>query len=193
MKSDIFQVQEKLNREPVLVQVERLAELAGTEKKDALTLRLLAEEMLGMVEHLLPFCSGGFWMDSKDRSFELHLKVEAIVTQEKKEELLSVSAGKNAATKGILGKISGVFESMLFEKHSIDTEMGYMPPDQYVMLGGEYSHAWSLVNYKEQAEPTVQQEDWDGLERSILANYADDIVIGVHANRVEMVVKKKFA
>ena len=53
-----------------------------------------------------------------------------------------------------------------------------------------YSSAWSLNSYKEQA--SGQSEEWDELEKSIIANLADDVIVGVTGKKVEIVVVKNF-
>ena len=34
-------------------------------------------------------------------------------------------------------------------------------------------------------------EDWDELEKSIIANLADDVTVGINGDNVEMVITKK--
>ena len=41
-------------------------------------------------------------------------------------------------------------------------------------------------------EGRAPQEDWDELEKSIVANIADDVKIGIAGQDVEMVITKKF-
>ena len=43
------------------------------------------------------------------------------------------------------------------------------------------------------ADDPIAQESLEELERSIVANIADDVQVGVVANRVEMVIRKDFA
>ena len=57
---------------------------------------------------------------------------------------------------------------------------------------GGYDQVWTLNDYMLNTPPEKQKEDWDGLERSILINMADDIIIGVNSGRVEMIIKKSF-
>ena len=35
-------------------------------------------------------------------------------------------------------------------------------------------------------------EEWDELEKSVIANLADDVTVGVLNGKVDMVVRKKF-
>ena len=34
-------------------------------------------------------------------------------------------------------------------------------------------------------------EEWDELEKSIIANLADDVTVGINGNNVEMIITKK--
>ncbi|MCR5142759.1 MAG: hypothetical protein K6C68_09575 [Ruminococcus sp.] len=56
--------------------------------------------------------------------------------------------------------------------------------------------AWSLMNYinafDREEEKQNRSEAWDELEKSIIANLADDVVVGVLNGKVDIVVKKKF-
>ena len=45
----------------------------GLTGKEALRVRLLAEEMLGMFRQITGKMEASFWLESEDRNFELHL------------------------------------------------------------------------------------------------------------------------
>ena len=56
---------------------------------------------------------------------------------------------------------------------------------------------WSMQKYKatveqEKSEDAAAQEEWDELEKSIVANIADEITIAIRGSEVEMTVYKKF-
>ena len=63
--------------------------------------------------------------------------------------------------------------------------------------GVEYSvgispvYSWSLNKYRDVVKKE-NQEDWDELEKSIIANLADDIIVGVKGKQANIVVVKKF-
>ena len=38
-----------------------------------------------------------------------------------------------------------------------------------------------------------QSEAWDGLEKSVLASVADDVIVGVKGKQADIVIVKKFA
>ncbi|MBQ7570075.1 MAG: hypothetical protein IJT22_04015, partial [Synergistaceae bacterium] len=57
-------------------------------------------------------------------------------------------------------------------------------------------YSWSMSKYKNQVKDNKNnlawEEAWDELEKSIIANIADDIQVGVNASQVEIVVIKEF-
>ncbi|MBQ9604811.1 MAG: hypothetical protein IJR45_05285, partial [Firmicutes bacterium] len=136
---------------------------------------------------------GEFWIESKGKAFELHLSASLNdIFSADREKILSISSsGKNSAAKGIMGKVRSVFETML-----IDYVVAYNETyDTYYTMGmitdapPYYSAAWSLIQYKE-AEKS--EDEWDELEKSIIANLADDVVVGFKGKQVDIIVKKDF-
>ena len=57
---------------------------------------------------------------------------------------------------------------------------------------GKKNAFWHEVTfYKKKGFPTLEQAKQD-LEKSIVANLADDIVVGVKGDRIELVITKRF-
>ena len=207
MKSNICTLNKDLTcLKTVLSEVEKVTAYNGLEGKKALRLRLLAEELCGMLPGLVENFSGKFWAENDDNNYELHVELKADdMSIELRDELISVSkSGKNAAAKGIMGKIRAIAETMLLSVSdpSIPTpggefydcngyNMGFGYMDATVMYETGYVYTWSLYNYKT-AVSENQDEAYDELERSIVAKLADDIIVGVRGKNVEIVVKKAF-
>ena len=60
-------------------------------------------------------------------------------------------------------------------------------------IGSASAGIWLFSRYKTALqEGRGPQEDWDELEKSIVANVADEIEIGIKDNTVEMIIYKKF-
>ena len=206
MKSNICKLNKDLTcLEAVLSEVEKVTAYNGLEDKKALRLRLLAEELCGMLPGLIENFSGDFWAENDGDNYELHVELKAEdMSIELRDELISVSkSGKNAAAKGIMGKIRAVAETMLltacdptlsvpagefYDYNSYNMGLGYIDPTIAVETG--YAYSWSLYNYKSAVEE--KEDEYAELERSIVAKLADDIVVGVRGNNVEIVVKKSF-
>ena len=207
MKSNICKLNEDLTcLEAVLTEVEKVTTYNGLEDKKALRLRLLAEELCGMLPGLIENFSGDFWAESDGNNYELHVELKADdINADLREELISVSkSGKNAAAKGIMGKIRAVAETMLiaasdpalqtipvgefYDHHGYNMNFGYIDQATADEIGCIYT--WSLHNYKTAVEE--KEDEYAELERSIVAKLADDIIVGVRGNNVEIVVKKSF-
>ena len=208
MKSNICKLNKDLTcLKAVLCEVEKVTAYNNLESKKALRLRLLAEELCGMLPGLVEKFSGEFWAENDGENYELHVELKADdMTFDLRDELISVSkSGKNAAAKGIMGKIRAVAETMLLaafdpalpppppDEEFCDSEgynMGIGYVDPIISYETGYVYSWSLFSYKS----AVQEEDdaYSELERSIVAKLADDIVVGVRGKNVEIVVKKAF-
>ena len=207
MKSNICKLNEDLNcLKAVLSEVEKVTTYNGLEDKKALRLRLLAEELCGMLPGLVENFSGEFWAENEGDNYELHVELKADdMSIDLRDELISVSkSGKNAAAKGIMGKIRAVAETMLiaasdpalqtipvgefYDHHGYNMGFGYIDPTIAVETG--YIYSWSLFNYKTAVEE--KKDEYAELERSIVAKLADDIIVGVRGKNVEIVVKKSF-
>lgn len=202
MKSDIVHVSSKGDGfDEALRQTEATAVYRSLPKKDAIHLRLLTEEMMGLLKALTGEHRAEFRIESEGNAFRLHLTTQAEMNGEMRKGLLSVSSsGENASATGILGKLRDLYERM------IEPADGTIPP---IYLSG-----WiSGDNLPVSASETILQtsalnahstwsmrrcigngpnEDWDGLEKSIIANIADDVEIGIIGNTVEMTVLKTF-
>ena len=207
MKSNICKLTEDLTcLETVLSEVEKVTKYNGLEDKKALRLRLLAEELCGMLPGLVENFRGIFWAENDEDKYELHVELKAEgMSLDLRDELISVSkSGKNAAAKGIMGKIRAVAETMLlvasdpelsvpteeyYDYHGYNMGFGYIDPAIANETG--YVCSWSLYSYKTAVEDK-ENDAYAELERSIVAKLADDIIVGVRGNNVEIVVKKSF-
>ena len=209
MKSNICKLNEDLTcLGTVLAEVEKVTAYNGLEGKKALRLRLLAEELCGMLPGLIQNFSGEFWAENDGANYELHVELKADdMNIDLRDQLISVSkSGKNAAAKGVMGKIRAVAETMLlaaadptiqiplstgefYDYNGFNMGFGYVDPVIYCETG--YIYSWSLVNYKTAVEEK-EEDAYAELERSIVAKLADDIIVGVRGKNVEIVVKKSF-
>jgi hypothetical protein len=56
----------------------------------------------------------------------------------------------------------------------------------------DYAYLWSLDQYRSTVDRSERAEEWDELEKSVIASVADDVVVGVKGKRADIVVMKKF-
>ena len=108
MKTDVIVIySDGSEMEEALVQAEKTAQYKGLSHKAALHLRLLTEEMLGMMRSITGNVKGRFWIEDEKGAFQLHLKVKTFVDFEKREQLLKAStSGKNEAARERSGHFS---------------------------------------------------------------------------------------
>ena len=94
---------------------------------------------------------------------------------------------KNAAAKGIMGKIRDVVENLLYPENSMYSAsfISYQL-ETAVLLNDQ----WTLNRYKDAERNNA--EPWDELEKSIIAHLADDVLVSVKGNNVVIEIVKNF-
>ena len=199
MKSDVIHVTSTGGGVAEAVkQTELVAAFKSLSKTDSIHLLLLTEEMMGMMKALTGEQEADFWIDDDNNTFKLHLKAETPMNTEMRKNLLSAStSGENIAAKGVMGKIRDLFNRL------VEPTEGSVPSEYATGWSSEglstYQAAsvarntamagvWSLNKYKESQN---SGEKWDELEKSIIANIADEVEIGITEGTVEMIVYKK--
>ncbi len=202
MKTDICAISsDRSTLEAIFREVEKSAAYNALPKKQSLQLRLLAEELVGMLPELLEVGGGRFWIENQGNDFELHASIlaEGLSVFDKNRILAVSTSGRNAAAKGIVNKIKLVAAGMLdgyleISKTTGNDYYGFytMGTDVSYINYGEWSNAWSLRSYRESAGGNKDAEEWDELEKSIIANLADDVIVGVLGQKVDIIVKKRF-
>ena len=175
-------------------QAEAVAAFKGLPRKESLRLMLLTEEMMGLLRGLTGEVDALFYIDDEDNDFRLHLITDTAMNSEKRKKLMDASTSHtNEAAVGFTGKLRSFFERAFEPLDSsglpfMDAGMS-APDDDLTGLAMTY---WSLNNYREHYAVKKDTEEWDELERSIVAKVADEIRIGIKGSRVEMTIYKKF-
>lgn len=196
MKSNICIIKKGgIGLDSILSEVEKVTSYNALSEKESLRLRLLAEELTGMLPELVKKFDGIFWVENDANKYELHveLSVEGM-SKEEKQTLIDVSASKkNASAVGFMGKIRDIAENMLLISDdpnvTIAAAHGYLY-DYGVDLN--YTYAWTLDSYSAKYKAEKKDEEWDELERSIVAKLADDVIVGVKGSKVDIIIKKEF-
>ena len=191
------------NMNAALDLTEKTAKSMGLSSRDTLRLRLLAEEMMSMVRAITGSFTAEYWLEHEGTSCKLVLSAKSELDYGKRSEFLSVSTtGKNTAKVGLMEKIRGVFEAGLYgmeQSFAAQAEYGvgmygtgFMGLADAVMTEAIYS--WSMQKYRNEVESkrTEYPDVWDELEKSIIANLADEVSVGVTKSGVELIVQKKF-
>ena len=194
MKTDTIVISsEGNNMAAALSQIDKISVYKELSSKNAITLRLLTEEVLAMMRAIAGNVNGEFWIEDQDDVYELHLLVRTLVDDKIRGQLLAASSsGKNEATRGFMGKIRSFFEPS-----------SGVPMFSAGFAGGApqmpESYTWSMEDYRDQLrqhrelEQRNSQEEWDELERSVVAKVADDVKVSIRGRNVEMTIIKRLA
>jgi hypothetical protein len=194
MKSNVCKI-EKGTRDldAILKESERVAEYNGLSHKQSLQLRLLCEEIDGMLPNIIDDFEGELWIDFEDGVCKINVSIKIPeINSDKKEELIGIAKNKkNAAAVGIVGKIRDVVENIFLyddkiEHFALGLATGYSE-------GVDYAYLWRLEEYRSTVKKEEQAEAWDELEKSVIASVADDVIVGVKGKCAEVVIIKRFA
>lgn len=188
MKTDVIRISnDGSGMEEALAQAEKVAQYKNLQPKDTRHLRLLAEEMLGMMRSITGEREGCFWIEDQDNEYQLHLQVETMMDFVKQENLLAVStSGKNEAAKGFMGRIRAFFNPMDWANAPVPVSAESMNP----------VYSWSMSSYRQMVREGMEQEQegaaeaWDELEKSVVSKIADDVKVRIEGRKVEMIILK---
>jgi hypothetical protein len=199
MKSDVCKI-EKGTRDldAILKESEKVAAYNGLSHKQALQLRLLCEEIDGMLPNIIDDFEGELWIDFEDGVCKVNVSIQIPeFNTSKKEELIGLAKNKkNAAAVGIVGKIRDLIENfILFNKdnkpyYPIVTDLN---SGTGFSEGVDYSYLWSLEQYRSNVKDSEAKDEWDELEKSVIASVADDVIVGVKGNHADITIVKRFA
>ena len=180
----------------ILAESEKVARYIGLDRKEAMKLRLICEEVDGLLPNITDEFEGDFWIDYEDGVCKVNVSIRIPeFNATKKKELISLANDKrNAAAVGIIGKIRNAIENFFLSEGSTDaldassitfhTATGYSE-------GVDYSYLWSLQQYKDTMEKD-ETETWDELEKSVITSVADDIIVSIRGNSADIVIVKRF-
>lgn len=203
MKSNVCKIENGTkDLAAILRESERVAVYNELTHKQALHLRLICEEIDGMLPNIIDDFSGDFWIEFEDGVCKVNVSLRFDeFNAEKKKGLVAVAKNKkNAAATGVVGKIRSAIENVFLTEGSsgdVSPESQYLVTEYYdsadYYSGMDYARLWSLTNYKSTVSKEEKKEEWDELEKSVIASVADDVIVGVKGKRADIIVVKKFA
>jgi hypothetical protein len=199
MKSNVCKIENGTrDLNAILAESERVAAYNGLSDKQALQLRLLCEEIDGMLPYLIDDFTGTFWIDYEDGVCKVNVSIRIPeFNSEKKAELIGVAKSKsNAAAVGIVGKIRNAIEDFFLsgeENDAFDLPSGSFGLATGYSEGVDYAYLWRLEEYRSNVKKEEKAEAWDELEKSVISSIADDVIVGVKGKCAEIVIVKKFA
>ena len=199
MKSNVCKIEQgSKDLVSILKESEKVAVYNELTHKQTLQLRLICEEVDGMLPKIIEDFDGDFWIEFENGVCKVKVSIVlAEFTADKKKELIGISKNKkNAAVTGIAGKIRSAVENIFLDEENLQHYA--MSSDAFRMATGygedvNYSYYWSLEQYKNNVRKEEKTEAWDELEKSVIASIADDVVVGVKGKRAEIIITKKFA
>ena len=199
MKSNVCKIENGTkDLEAILRESERVAEYNGLTHKQTLQLRLLCEEIDGMLPNIIDDFDGDLWIEYESGVCKVNVSIQIpAFNTSKKEELINIAKNKkNAAAVGIVGKIRSAIENFflseeLADAFSASSAVYGMATDYSGYV--DYSYIWSLEQYRNTVKKEERTEAWDELEKSVIACVADDVIVGVKGNRADIIIVKNFA
>jgi len=171
-----------------LQEADRFAKETGLTDKQALQFRLLAEELLGVVNGAAKVRDGSFVMEWEDGAYRLCLSARTFPIGEVAQRKLldASSSGENDLHQGLAGKLRMVAD--WYAKGGNRSGHG----DVGGGFSDDPSEEWSLARLRNQQAREKKAQKWDALETSILNHLADDVRVGLRREKVSITVLKKF-
>lgn len=205
MKTDVIEISSNGDgMAEALRQTEKAASFRGLSGKEAVRLRLLSEEMMGMLRTIVGGGESRFWIESEGKRFTLHLTTDARMNADMREELLKTStSGKNEAVRGFMSRVRDIVTRVTEPDGAGVSPLEYgfsyidVPSFDDASLGVTthgLMYGWSMSAYKDAVAAHREEEPdkWDELEKSITARLADEIKISIRGSAVELVIEKAF-
>ena len=199
MKSNVCRIENGTrDLDAIFKECEKVAEYNGLNHKQALGLRLLCEEMDGMLPNIIEDFDGELWIEFEDGVCKVNISIQIPeFNVEKKEELIGIAKNKkNAAAVGIVGKIRDSIENFFLDEESMEAlvlSSGTFSLGTGYSEGVDYAYIWRLDEYRSTVKKEEQTEAWDELEKSVIASAADDVIVGVKGRKADIIIVKKFA
>ena len=176
------------------------------DKRSTLRLSLLVEETLGMVKAMVDEFYGQLWFVGEGKRCEIHFQATTDMDADKKQELLSVSrTGKNALARGFMAMLGDFISGTMHGFGSVMDAYGQQTlrygivhtPGVNMVTPDGLVPIWTLQSYRDDLERErgadgEAESAWDELEKSIVARLADDVIVGVKGDRIELVIVKEF-
>ena len=199
MKSNVCKIENGTkDLAAILKESEKVAVYNELTHKQALQLRLICEEIDGMLPNIIDDFSGDFWIDFEDGVCKVNVSIRIPeFNTEKKGKLIGISKDKkNSAVAGIVGKIRDAIENLFLDDamtDGFDTSASFFHFSTGFSDGVDYSYLWRLNDYRYSVKKEEKADAWDELEKSVIASVADDVIVGIKGKCADIIVVKNFA
>ena len=177
MKTDVITIT-NLGKgcDEAVAQVEKVAVYNNLNPKEKIQLQLLTEEMMALARSITGEMTANFWIENDKHHYELHLKTHTLMDAEKRGLLiLSSSNRKNEAANTFLGKIRNMIEEHILPEADFNKEFEF-----------------SSTMLSDLPMNGLVENEWDGLERSVLLKTSDEVKVSIKGGNVEIIVIKNY-
>ncbi len=188
----------------VYEQVDAVIDSLKLYKTDALHMKLLFEETIGMIKAITEDFTALVWAERYNDECWLRLMGKTKMNIDKRLDLMSVSSsGENALAVGFMGKIKDIVETGMLTYDGVSKLQqkynGYgFDCDGPVKTIGPSTNptsysgfVWTMDEYKQDLNNDKSLEAkgyWDELEKSIVASIAKNVIVGIDKNQIEMAI-----
>ncbi|MBR6386556.1 MAG: hypothetical protein IKS03_10635 [Ruminococcus sp.] len=208
MKTDIIKVDSNLNgSDNAISAMEKFLVYHDISGKNAMHLNLLTEETISMIHGIMDDFSGFFHIESEETETGLVCRICVSVPKpvdcEQEMQFISVSSdGRNMNAKGIMGKIREFIRLTVQPPPKKERNAQSQLINAWWNTGVSRnsltdtivsdSAIWSLQTYRQNVSEQKEKNDeaWDELEKSIIANIADEVKVRLKADATEVIVEK---
>ena len=155
MKSNVCKIEKgTADLGAILAESEKVAAYIGLDHKQAMKLRLICEEIDGLLPNITDEFEGDFWIEHEDGACKVNVSITVPeFNAAKKKELIALAKdNKNAAAAGIVGKIRNAIENFFLSEGStnaLDTSSITFHTATGYSEGVDYSYLWTLQQYKD--------------------------------------------
>lgn len=160
-----------------LEETNKVAAYMGLSVQDAQSQMLMMEEVLSLARSVIGDTQARFWIETEGQRIDLRLATEAVLSKEMRYKLIhSSTSQKNEDAKSVFGKLRDSIEQSL--------------------AGSETTYADEVIPQdlrNDVPNYVVTDPEWDGLERKLLRNMADDIKIAIRGRQVDITVSKNLS
>ena len=208
ISNQIYLNSEESILEAAYKKVDGCVESVNLSGKDKLRVKLLLEETIGMFEEMTGEFTALMWIEKYDGQCAIRLVGNTKIDADKKYDLLSMStSGENALVHGFMGKVKDIIQTGILNYESVmklkqeynGVSVNYAGLGVYSDVGIATNPTafsgmmWSMIDYKNELEHGKAENEgmmaaWDELEKSIVASVADDVIVGVKDNKVQMTI-----
>lgn len=196
MKFKVYNINNENNAaDSIIKEARKVAVYNELDGKSTESLAVLSEELLGLLPGFANKYHGEFWIEAEEKRFELHVSLEVdevSQTLKKEHKALLDSKSKNGRTslaeriRVSLDKIALRAANTPENKYYFENMQKDHKPISQSHSKHSYSKMWILSRHNS-SDGVV-----NALEKSIFASLADDVLIGVVKNKIDIIVLKIF-